>query len=174
MSPPEASTLDRIHALLRGAGVTFRTVTHEPTRTSEESARARGEELRIGGKALLIKVGDGFKLFVLSAACAIDSEAIRRRFGVRKIRFATAQELREATGLVPGSVPPLGRPILPFDLYVDESVLANERIAFNAGSLTDSVILSTAEYLRVARPEVFAFSRRGAAPEGKGGAVGGS
>ena len=29
----------------------FREVHHEPTRTSEESARARGEELRVGGKA---------------------------------------------------------------------------------------------------------------------------
>ena len=62
------------------------------------------------------------------------------------------------TGLVPGSVPPFGSPILPFELFVDEAIQANERIAFNGGSLTDSIILATADYLAVAKPVVFAFS----------------
>jgi prolyl-tRNA editing enzyme YbaK/EbsC (Cys-tRNA(Pro) deacylase) len=42
---------------------------------------------------------------------------------------------------------------------VDTSILANETIAFNAGSLTDSIFLSVADYLRVAGPTVFRFSR---------------
>jgi Ala-tRNA(Pro) deacylase len=127
--------------------------------TSEESARERGEDLRIGGKAQLMKVGGEFRLFVLSGALRIDSQAVRARFGERKTRFATPAELQELTGLVPGSVPPFGRPILPFDLFADVSVFENDRIAFNAGSLTDSIILSAAEYRRVARPEVFRFAR---------------
>ena len=63
------------------------------------------------------------------------------------------------TGLVPGSVPPFGEPILPFPLYVDDSIIANERIAFNAGSLTDSVILSVVDYRTIALPELFTFSK---------------
>ena len=149
---------ESIRNLLHEHGAPFREVHHEPTHTSEESARARGEDIRIGGKALLIKTGDVFRLFVLSAALRVDSAAIRRRFGERRSRFATADELRELTGLVPGGVPPFGRPILPFDLFVDESIAANERIAFNAGSLTDSIIMSVEDYLRVARPEVFMFA----------------
>ncbi len=34
----------------------------------------------------------------------------------------------------------------------------NERIAFNAGSLTDSIILDVRDWLRVARPTMFAFA----------------
>ena len=49
-------------------------------------------------------------------------------------------ELSERTGLVSGDVPPFGEPVLPFPLYADESVFENPRIAFNAGSLTDSII----------------------------------
>jgi prolyl-tRNA editing enzyme YbaK/EbsC (Cys-tRNA(Pro) deacylase) len=37
-------------------------------------------------------------------------------------------------------------------LYVDAGVTENERIAFNAGSLTDSMILAVDDYLRVASP----------------------
>lgn len=153
------SVLDSIRELLDREGVDYRLLHHEPTRTSEESARVRGESVRIGGKALLIKVGDTFRLFVLSAALKLDSGAIRARFGIRKMRFATPAELEDMTGLVPGSVPPLGTPILPYPLYVDESIIANERIAFNAGSLTDSIIMSVTDYQAIAKPEVFRFAQ---------------
>ena len=115
--------LNQIRELLRSAGIAFREVQHEPTHTSAESAAARGEELRNGGKALLMKVGDTFRLFVLSAACQLDSGAIKRHFGVKRQRFATLEELQALTGLTPGAVPPFGRPVLPFDLFVDTSIL---------------------------------------------------
>ena len=155
---PAPSTREQIRQLLNTAGIHFRELHHEATRTSEDSASARGEDIRIGGKALLMKVGGEFKLFVLSAGLRIDSKAIRKRFETRKTRFANTDELKELTGLVPGSVPPFGRPILPFDLYVDESITRNERIAFNAGSLTDSIFLRVSDYLQVAQPTIFRFS----------------
>lgn len=150
--------LNEIRAWLERENATFREVHHEPTRTSEESARARGEELRVGGKALLIKVDSDFRLFVLSADRKLDSAAIRSHFAAKKTRFASPAELMDLTGLVPGSVPPFGAPILPFPLYVDPSVFENPRVAFNAGSLTDSVILSIDDYRRLANPEVFVFA----------------
>ncbi|HTI49739.1 MAG TPA: YbaK/EbsC family protein [Planctomycetaceae bacterium] len=154
-----ASLLQSIRDLLTAGGASFREVRHEPTYTSEESARARGEELRIGGKALLLRGDDAFALFVLPADCKIDSGAVRRELGFRKLRFASREELLELTGLVPGSVPPFGRPILPFPLYVDTGIAANDRIAFNAGSLTDSIILSVRDYLRLAAPvRIFGLS----------------
>ena len=144
--------------LLTREGVSYRTLHHEPTFTSEDSARVRGEDVRIGGKALVMKVGEDFRLFVLSAAGKIDSSPIKAHFNVKKSRFASPEELLRLTGLVPGSIPPFGKPLLPFAVFVDPSILDNERIAFNAGSLTDSIIMSVDDYLRVARPEVFAFS----------------
>ena len=150
--------LDQIRAWLTSEGVPFREVHHEPTRTSEDSARARGEELRVGGKALLTKVDSVFRLFVLSADRKLDSAAIKQQFAAKKTRFATPEELAELTGLVPGSVPPFGQPILPFPLFVDPSVFENERIAFNAGSLTDSIVMPIADYRRLASAEVFRFA----------------
>ena len=157
--PHGSEILPAIRRLLTVAGVSFREVHHEPTRTSEESAKARGEELRIGGKALLMKGDDVFRLFVLPADRKLDSAAIRRELGWKKLRFATPEELLELTGLVPGCVPPFGQPVLPFELCVDQTVLQNPRIAFNAGSLTDSIILTMGDYLAIAAPQrVFAFS----------------
>ncbi len=150
---------EEIRRFLDEQGVVYRTVQHEPTLTSEQSAQARGEDIRIGGKALLMKIGEVYRLFVLSAARKLDSDVLKRHFGVKKCRFASAEELLDFTGLTPGAVPPFGFPILPFELYVDKSILLNDRIAFNAGSLTDSVIMSVGDYLRIADATVLDFSQ---------------
>ncbi len=154
-----ADVLQRIREWLSEAGVEFRQVQHAPTHTSEESARARGEDLRVGGKALVLKLDDEFQLFVLSAARKLDSSAIKKHYRVKKLRFASPEELQQMTGLTQGEVPPFGEPILPFALNVDESILENELIAFNAGSLTDSIIMPVREYLRMAKPRAFRFSQ---------------
>lgn len=156
MSTP---TFTKIITWLDETAVPRRVLHHEPTPTSEDSARVRGEDIAIGGKALLLKCGKEFHLFVISAAKRLDSKAIRKYLGVKKVRFATADELMERTGLIPGSVPPFGRPVLDFKLYIDTSIAENPRIAFNAGSITDSVILDIKDYLEIAQGEVFQFSK---------------
>jgi prolyl-tRNA editing enzyme YbaK/EbsC (Cys-tRNA(Pro) deacylase) len=150
---------ERIRDWLNQNDIEFREVHHPPTYTSEESARARGENISTGGKALVVKIDDSFRLFVLSAAKKVDSNAMKKRFGAKKLRFANPDELMELTGLVPGSVPPFGPPITDLQLIVDESITLNEKIAFNAGSLTDSIIMSVKDYLRIAEPEIMRFSR---------------
>lgn len=153
------SVFDKVKSMLDEKGISYRAVHHEPTTTSTESAAARGEDLSIGGKAILMKIEDEFRLFVLSAALQIDSKKIKKAFGVKRTRFATPEELMELTGLAPGSVPPFGHPILELDLYLDRSILSNDRIAFNAGSLTDSIIMQTEDYLKLISPQVMDFSR---------------
>ena len=74
------------------------------------------------------------------------------------MRFASRIELLELTGLVPGAVPPFGKPVLDFPLYVDERLRQNTRIAFNAGMLTRSMIISSTDYLRVAEGLIGQFS----------------
>ena len=150
---------ESIKSFLEEKQIEFRHVHHEPTFTSEESAKARGEDISIGGKAILMKLDDNYALFIVSASKKVDSKKIKSKCGAKKIRFANVDELKSLTnGLVPGCVPPFGRPILPFDLHIDESITKNEKIAFNAGSLTDSIILKVGDYLKVAGGNVFSFS----------------
>ncbi len=149
----DSSVLISIINYLDQHDLAYQHLVHEPTRTSKLAAEARGEPMSIGGKALLMKVGDQFSLIVMSAALKLNSNALRHQFGVDKCRFATVDELKVLTGLVPGSIPPFGEPILPFPLYVDQSTLENDRIAFNAGSLTDSIIMSVEDYRRIAKIE---------------------
>ena len=150
---------DRIKQHLEARAIPYKTLHHQATRTSEESAAVRGESLAVGAKAIVMKVGGRFALFVISAARRIDGRKIRAFLKVKKTRFATPDELMEVTGLVPGSVPPIGRPILDMDLYVDVSVQANDRVAFNAGSLTDSIIMAAEDYFGLVDATIFDFAR---------------
>lgn len=154
------SVLDRIRKLLHEAAVPFQQVEHAPTYTSEESALARGESLSVGAKAILMKTDSVFRLFILAADRKLDSAAIKTRLGAKKLRFATAIELHDLTGLVPGCIPPFGPPVLPFELFADFSLgQQDDRIAFNAGSLTTSIIMAASDWGRVANPSRFAFSQ---------------
>jgi len=145
--------LEAIRQLLTAESVPFREIEHLATITSEESAAARGEPLYVGAKALLMKADDRFVLFVLPADMKLDSAALRRELGVKKIRFATHEELAAETGLVPGSVPPFGQPVLPFELLADQHVgQRGDRVAFNAGSLTNSIVLAAHDWERIAKP----------------------
>jgi prolyl-tRNA editing enzyme YbaK/EbsC (Cys-tRNA(Pro) deacylase) len=152
--------LKQIRQLLTERGVPFDERHHPPTATSEESARARGEELGLGAKALLLRTDDVFRLFVLPADRKLASRLVKQQLCVKNVRFATADELLEQTGLVPGSVPPFGPPILPFELFADVEIGERfTRVAFNAGSLTDSIIMQASDWQSVANPERFSFAK---------------
>src|SRR3954451_14362703 len=111
--------LASIRELLSREAIEYKEIRHAAASTSEESARVRGESLAVGAKALLLKTDDVFRLFVLPADRQLDTKRIKQELKVKSSRFATSEELFALTGLVPGSVPPFGNPILPFELYGD-------------------------------------------------------
>jgi Ala-tRNA(Pro) deacylase len=151
--------LAAVREFLSQSQIVFSEKHHEATFTSEQSAAARGEPISIGAKALVIKVDEQFRLFVLPADRKIDSQAVKRGLGIKKMRFASADELLTLTGLVPGSVPPFGPPILPLELIADPALCANEKITFNAGSLTTSIVMCSADYKQVAAARWLAISQ---------------
>ena len=107
-------THERLVAKLRAANINFRRSTHAPTRTSEESAAARGATLASGAKAMLMLAGKGDEavICVLSAARRLDWKKLKQR--VRKgLRLATEEEVWAWTGCVPGAVPPFGSVFAP-------------------------------------------------------------
>jgi Ala-tRNA(Pro) deacylase len=154
------TVLKQIRELLKKRGIAFKEISHSATFTSEESARVRGESLSVGAKALLVKTDDVFRLFVLPADLQFDAKRVKQALGVRSVRFASKEELLELTGLVPGSVPPLGEPVLPFELYGDTAIgSVEDKVAFNAGSLTTSIVMKASDWKLVANPKLLLFAK---------------
>ena len=142
------TVFDRLQAKLRQAGVAFSVTRHAPVYTSEEAAAVRGVALSSGAKALVVKAGDEFVMFVVPADRKLDSKKAREALGVKSMRFATREEVEQLTGLQPGSIPPFGS-LFGLKTYCDPALSNNTSINFNAGDHAISVQMPYAEYARV-------------------------
>jgi Ala-tRNA(Pro) deacylase len=149
----------RIRTTLKKDGIAFLEIDHEPVTTCEQSAKARGCDQKIGGKSILLKDKSDFRIFVISASLQINSKKVRKILGSSWLRFATAEELQTLAGVEKGALPPFGRDVLPFDLYLDESILRNNEIAFNAGMLTKSFVMKVKDYLKLVDPIICDFAK---------------
>ena len=151
------AVFERIESLLSGHGVSYRVLRHEAVYTSEKAARVRGTALASGAKALICKGGGEMVMFVLPADRKLASAAIRHAKGWRKLRFASAEEVEQLTGLRPGSIPPFGS-LFNLPTCCDRRLGENETINFNAGDHSISVSMAYADYLRVESPELGEFA----------------
>jgi Ala-tRNA(Pro) deacylase len=74
---------------------------------------------------------------------------------MKTFRFLTEKELFDLTTLVPGSVPPYGRPILDVEMFLVDSGLEKvSEIGFNCGELTHSVVLERGEFFKSIKPDM--------------------
>ncbi|WP_324724139.1 YbaK/prolyl-tRNA synthetase associated domain-containing protein [Lelliottia sp. JS-SCA-14] len=156
-------THQRLIALLSEQGAQYRVVEHEAVGKCEAVSEIRGTELGQGAKALVCKVkGNGVKkhiLAILAADQQADLSQLASHFGGIKASLASPAEVDDLTACVFGAIP-------PFSFHPDLTLVADpllferfDEIAFNAGLLEKSVIMSSADYLRIAQPELVAFRR---------------
>lgn len=153
---------DAILALLDGKGVAYATFEHEPCRTSAESQAARaaaGYPNVVGAKALLVKLyledGERFATVVLPGTHELDKgRLIAAVPGLKKVRFASPEEMERLAGVVPGCMPPFAAPIFPdIPLLIIASAMRDQgTIGFNAAYLDRSVVLSADAYLAAIEP----------------------
>lgn len=147
-----------IRELLEKNHIAYETLDHEPTHTSEESARARGVDISFGVKAIVMKAKDEFVLMCFSAARKLSTPKLRTVLGTRDMRFATKEELLEKTGLIPGSVPPFVGILNALPTYFDQSVEKRTDVWFNCGMLTRSLHLQSADLIQLVRPTIADFT----------------
>ncbi len=159
----QPSVLSRLTVALQLAGIPFVHTTHKPVYTSPEAAAVRGVPLHSGAKALIVKAVDGFVLVVMPADLSLDSHGLRKHLGIRRLRFATKEEVFELTGLRPGSIPPFGS-LFQRPTICDERLSENERINFNAGAHTDSFQISYDDYIRYESPTIAKVAKRSEDP----------
>lgn len=148
---------ERVLAWLRDAGVAFQVIEHAPVFTSEQAAAVRGTRLAEGAKALVVLAEDRPAHLVLPADRKVDNARLRALLGTRKLRFATRAELLTLTGCTPGGVPPFGH-LFDLPVYLEAALTDLERVAFNAGSNTVSIIMGAADLVRLCGATVCRFA----------------
>ncbi len=149
--------LDQITARLDAAGIVYNLSHHDPTRTSEDAARVRGVSLHAGAKAIVVKgkKTDTHYLFVMPADLKLDNGKAKAAVG-EAVGFAS--DVEAVTGCVPGSVPPFGS-VIGLKTFMDPRLGENEKINFNAGSLTDSIDMRYEDYVAIEKPTIVEIAK---------------
>lgn len=149
---------NEIIRLLKEHEIAFQHAVHEPTPTSEDSARVRNTKPEEGVKALILRGKKTKKnyQFNLSAHLKIDMKAVSELVG-EKCEFEAPEVIKERYGILVGGVPPFGR-LFNLDTYFDQKILEEPRSAFNCGMQTESIVMPSKDLVHLAEGKLSSFT----------------
>lgn len=138
--------------------VKYVTMSHSPAYTAQEiaaMAHIPGKEL---AKTVIVKVDGEMAMAVLPASYKVDFKLLKKAAKAKKVELAGEKEFKD---LFPecevGAMPPFGN-LYDMNVFVAESLAEGEEIAFNAGSHTELIKMSYADFEKLAEPTVLKYS----------------
>ena len=151
--------LPKLQELLDLSGVSYTHTVHPLAYTAREVARAEHVPPQEMAKVVIVVVDGEYKMVVLPASRLVDFPEVRTVLGSPTARLATEEELgRVFPDCELGAMPPFGN-LYHMKVLLDSALLADERIAFNAGTHRDVVHMRLDDYCRMAQPEVLSLAR---------------
>jgi Ala-tRNA(Pro) deacylase len=150
----------RLKGFLDETQIPYSVMTHTTAYTAQGAAAAMqisGKEL---AKTVVLWTGEEMVLAVLPAPNHVRLDKLAFEVG-KPVRLATEQEFNS---LFPdcelGAMPPFSS-LYNLAVCVDESLAADEAIAFNAGTHRDAIRIRYDDFVRLARPRVCSFAQKG-------------
>ena len=146
---------EQIIARLNKAGIKFEQSEHEPVVTSEDAAGVRPNmSLKQGVKALIMKDTGGSNIMVcVPGDEKVDFKVLKELTG-KRYEFENPEMLKSKFGLEVGSVPPFGN-LLGLKTYFSKKILESETVAFNCGATTETIVMQSADLVKLVEPEIF-------------------
>ncbi|WP_217236710.1 YbaK/EbsC family protein [Streptomyces sp. AC555_RSS877] len=151
-------TYEHLISLLDTASVDHHVIDHEPEGTTDKVCALRGHPASQAAKCIVLRVKVDRRttrhvLAVVPGDRRVDLGAVRVLFDARYVGFSDAETAERLARAVPGTVLPFSfDPDL--EVIADPDVVAQPRLYFNAARLDRSLVVSGADYERVARPRV--------------------
>ena len=148
----------KLKKFLDDNGVKYVRISHSPAYTAQEIAASAHVPGRDMAKVVMVKLDGRMAMVVLPASRHVEFPLLRAATGAREAELASEGEFRD---LFPecelGAMPPFGN-LYDMAVYVTASLMAEDEIAFNAGSHTELIRMPTEEFNRLVKPEVMRFS----------------
>ena len=148
-----------VQSLLDQLDIKYR-VSHHPTAyTAQMLAEIEHVPGRKVIKPVVVQADGEFVMCALPACYRVDLDELKHQLQVSDVKIVDEPKLTE---LFPdcelGAAPPIGR-MYGMTTLMDESLVADDRVTFQAGTHRDAVTMSLAEYRRAAQPEIAHFGR---------------
>lgn len=146
-------------SFLDDQGINYRLSHHPATFTSQDLAQAERISGRNVVKPVLIKADGQFVLCALPASYKIDLLELRSQLHCNEVELANEAALHLCfPDCELGAEPPIGR-LWGMPTLMDESLVSDDFVTFQAGTHDQAVSMSLTEYRRLAQPEMAHFAR---------------
>jgi Ala-tRNA(Pro) deacylase len=147
----------RLSDFLNQSKVRYDAVHHPEAFTAQELAAIEHVKGRSHAKVVMIKAGSEKFMAVLPADHRVDLEKLDKATG-KRTALATEAEFKDLfPDCAVGTMPPFGH-LYGMGTYVDTSLTEAGNIVFEAGTHSDAIKMSYADYARLAKPTVADFS----------------
>lgn len=149
----------KLQAFLDEHHVKYVIINHSPAYTAREAAASTLIPRREFAKTVLVKLADGkLVMAVVSASRQVDLDALAAAAGAGAACLAGEDEFENLfPGCEPGAVPPFGN-LYDIPVYADRELMAEDDLAFNAGTHTQIVRLAGRDYLDLVQPHIGDFA----------------
>ncbi len=146
-------SVERVTAFLAQTGAEVRVEEFpEGTKTAQDAANAVGCKLGEIVKSLLFECDGRTVLALIPGDKRADTAKIAAAAGAETAQVASAEKVRELTGVEPGAVSPVPPPEVDH-ILVDRRLLLSEAVWIGAGSPKHIACLTPAELVRLSRAE---------------------
>ena len=150
--------ISRLKDYLDDQHIKYVTIQHSKAFTAQEvaaSAHIPGKEL---AKTVIVKIDGKIAMAVLPASYRINLGRLKDASHAKQIELASENDFQDYfPECETGAMPPFGN-LYDMDVYVEESLVDDEEIAFNAGSHTELVKLSYQDFERLVHPQIARFT----------------
>ncbi len=142
----------RLEQFLHEQHTPYETIHHARALTAQETAASAHIRGRLLAKTVMVNIDGRLAMVVLPAARRVHFGRLREAIGAHDAGLASESEFRD---LFPdcevGAMPPFGN-LYGIEVYVDESLVTDDDIAFNAGTHTEVVRMPYREFERLVAP----------------------
>ncbi|GAB3523569.1 aminoacyl-tRNA deacylase [Photobacterium alginatilyticum] len=138
---------------LEQEGVEYRLLPHtKPAKTIDEAALERGVNPEQMVKSILLRDMGGFHVLAcVPGPAQVDPKKVRAMFGCRRMTCADASDVEKVTGLVIGTVAPVGLK-RPLPVIFDHSIKKHHKVNISSGDRMAGVELETEDLLLLCDP----------------------
>jgi Ala-tRNA(Pro) deacylase len=148
-----------LQSFLDDQGVHYRMSQHSPAFTSQDLAAAEHVPGRNVIKPVVVRADGQWVMCALPASHRVDLRELREQLRANDVILADEQSLER---LFPecelGAEPPIGT-LFGMPTLMDESLVADDMVTFQAGTHTDAVTMPLTEYRRISNAEIAHFGR---------------
>jgi Ala-tRNA(Pro) deacylase len=153
---------DRLEAYLREKQVPFEIRHHPRAITAQEVAASEHVPGKMLAKTVMVLADGRMVMLALPAPYQVDMDKAGKALGV-EVRLAHEEEFENTfSDCEVGAMPPFGN-LYEVPVYVEAALAEDETIVFRAGTHTDTMSVSYADFERLVEPTIaeFAASRLG-------------